>query len=604
MLFSLLPISAMAGTETTYPVWVAGIQVTESNMTDVLGTADGDAKTVTFDPQTNTLTLKSATVAATGTATGFGYGNNACGVKSDLEKLTVNLVGANQIGKEVTAESVLGDYSVDNGFSSTGDVAFTGDADSSLIIYDYCVGIQAKNVTFSESFKSKLTVRDSGGAEPQPPCAINAVGTFDNDRGDYIGGGNVNILGGVFDLTSYESNGIGADGSITVKNADLTVVADSTAIESSCGDVTIKNANIIAIGDTAINCGSGDILIDNVNLKAASDGCEGIYGGGEITITNCAKVDVFGADEALCASKTVSIICCPDVKLESNELNTISADDILIDNSTVAVTANHGYSGLIAIVNEDDDGDGSVMIKDSKVTIKAEGNGIRCHRFSVSGAKTEVYSVGDTDSDGKGCGAFIEGDESAISIVGSTVKLTGGEAGIKLQMESSVNPFAGSLPNVRFTGNAAFDTFTSMQDVSYKSEEGTVYGTFSECSYVGNEMAKSVMMTHTHDFVKVDGVMATTKNAGFKSYYKCACGKFFEDAAGLIEITDIEKWKAAGGNGYLPQIAEQNKQEQTDPQQKSPKNGDTTHMAFWIMMLIVSFMGFVTCFIFNRKIVR
>lgn len=64
----LLPTAVLAGAETAYPLWVAGIQVTESNLADVLGDGDGDAKTVAFDPQTNTLTLNGAHISETGDA--------------------------------------------------------------------------------------------------------------------------------------------------------------------------------------------------------------------------------------------------------------------------------------------------------------------------------------------------------------------------------------------------------------------------------------------------------------------------------------------------------------------------------------------------------
>ena len=594
MVVMLLPITAFAGAEITYPVWIAGIQVTEDNMTDVLGTADGDSKTVTFNPQTNTLTLNGASVAFTGTATGFGYGNNACGVKSELETLNVNLVGKNQIGKEINSESALEDYSIDMGFSNTGDIVFTGNADSETIIYDYCAGIKAKNVTFSEEFKGKLTVRDSGGAEPQPPCAINAVGVFNSDTLDYISDGNVNILGGTFDLTSFESNGISAAGSININNANVTVVAGSSAFENVFGNITVKNTNLTAIGDAAIDCESGNVIIDSVNLKAASDGRESIYGK-EITLSNCALVEISGADEAICASKKVSIINCPNVKLESDQLNTIGADDILIDNSNVTVTANHGYSGLVAIVYEDDDGNGNVTIKDSKITVMAEGSGIKCNSLSISGAKTEVYSVGDTDSDGKGCGAIIEGDESAISVSDGTVKLTGGEAGIRFEMKGDVNPFNGSLANAEFMGNTAFDTFTSLQTVNYKSEKNQGFGTFYEYSYIGDEMAKSLAVMHNHVIVKVDGVMATTANSGFKSYYKCDCGKYFEDENGKIEIADIEKWKAEGGNGYLPKTAEQKGYEELS------KTGDTSNITFWMLLMITAFISLVFFEIISKR---
>ncbi len=57
---------------------------------------------------------------------------------------------------------------------------------------------------------------------------------------------------------------------------------------------------------------------------------------------------------------------------------------------------------------------------------------------------------------------------------------------------------------------------------------------------------------HTHSPVKVDGQAANEDLSGWKDYYKCVCGSFFEDLAGKNEIADIEAWKAKGSKGYIP----------------------------------------------------
>ena len=58
-----------------------------------------------------------------------------------------------------------------------------------------------------------------------------------------------------------------------------------------------------------------------------------------------------------------------------------------------------------------------------------------------------------------------------------------------------------------------------------------------------------------HSITPVNGKNATDTEAGYKAYYECKnCGKYYEDAAGLIEITDIDEWKAEGGNGYIAKL--------------------------------------------------
>lgn len=56
-----------------------------------------------------------------------------------------------------------------------------------------------------------------------------------------------------------------------------------------------------------------------------------------------------------------------------------------------------------------------------------------------------------------------------------------------------------------------------------------------------------------HAMTLVEGVAATAQKAGYKSYYKCECGKCYEDANATVEITDIEAWKTSG-NGYIAKL--------------------------------------------------
>ena len=73
----------------SYDLWIAGIQVTGQNKNDILG----DGK-VSFDPETNTLTLKNAIIYA---ATGYG-------IQSKLSSPKIKLIGDNTI----TADNGMG----------------------------------------------------------------------------------------------------------------------------------------------------------------------------------------------------------------------------------------------------------------------------------------------------------------------------------------------------------------------------------------------------------------------------------------------------------------------------------------------------------------
>ena len=56
------------------------------------------------------------------------------------------------------------------------------------------------------------------------------------------------------------------------------------------------------------------------------------------------------------------------------------------------------------------------------------------------------------------------------------------------------------------------------------------------CGYVAEEQ-------HVHAGTLVAGKEATCTEDGSKAYYTCACGKFFEDEACTMEITDLDSWK-------------------------------------------------------------
>ena len=55
----------------------------------------------------------------------------------------------------------------------------------------------------------------------------------------------------------------------------------------------------------------------------------------------------------------------------------------------------------------------------------------------------------------------------------------------------------------------------------------------TSCGYV-----MEAQLTHTHKTVIVEGFAASCTAAGQKTYYSCACGKWFEDSTANVEITD------------------------------------------------------------------
>lgn len=85
-----------------------------------------------------------------------------------------------------------------------------------------------------------------------------------------------------------------------------------------------------------------------------------------------------------------------------------------------------------------------------------------------------------------------------------------------------------------------------------------------------------------HGLEKVPAKDPTETAPGHKAYYLCkGCGKCFEDAKGSKEITDIEAWKAKGGEGYIAPLGKK----------VSPKTGVMDNGTLLILILGLSSAG-------------
>lgn len=104
----------------------------------------------------------------------------------------------------------------------------------------------------------------------------------------------------------------------------------------------------------------------------------------------------------------------------------------------------------------------------------------------------------------------------------------------------------------------------------YRFADGVTSGAltigFLSCSYTGE-------LPHNHSGTKIDGQPATEVKDGWKDYYTCSCGKYFEDAACKTEITDLNAWKIGAGK-----IAAKGTTTPTEPSEPNDteKPGDTT----------------------------
>ena len=72
------------------------------------------------------------------------------------------------------------------------------------------------------------------------------------------------------------------------------------------------------------------------------------------------------------------------------------------------------------------------------------------------------------------------------------------------------------------------------------------------------------------------------------TYYKCDCGKYFEDSACTKEITDLNAWLAKDSEDKSGTIIQ---------------TGDTSNMTPWIGLMLISLMGLAVCIVsIKRKV--
>lgn len=89
------------------------------------------------------------------------------------------------------------------------------------------------------------------------------------------------------------------------------------------------------------------------------------------------------------------------------------------------------------------------------------------------------------------------------------------------------------------------DGVSDVVEASYDPKTDTL--TFDTDRFSVYAIAYKKAPVHTHAGTKIDKVKATSASNGVKEYYKCSCGKYFEDAACEKEITDLDAWKNGAG---------------------------------------------------------
>ena len=509
--------------EYSYPVKVGGIQVTPGNKDDVLGEADGDAKSVSYDPETHTLTLNNAEIATDG---------NRCAsaILCDLpDYLNIELIGENRIGAVPEDAENKGDYNVLCGISCSDiEVAITGDGN--LTMYTWLDGIWADNVNISPDFTGILTINNYG--------EINTItGTeYFSDMPAIRADSNVGVRGGTLNVTCRDGGGIYAsEGNIVIEGgATVNITTDKFSgikaapgmmgedevigsFYAGGGDVYIYNgAKVTVNAATKVNelitdvygiCAAGSVKIgkedeiyeypteqppipdsEEVSITVGNANCTGEFDINGIHSEN-GDTSVIGSKVVITAVKGRGISTDNNILITDSTLDIDAGSsgmvafkdgsecDVTITNSTVSVKAeNWGIDAL-----------NDMTITDSTVNVESDTWGIECDTLTVDGIETQICSAGGE------IGLTVFGGANALTVKNGSLKLVGG----KMAFDAGENAaFTMSLPEgYELIGSRAENVFTNLQSVTLKKYSGAdEFYSNHTVSYVDSAEAKSVML--------------------------------------------------------------------------------------------------------------
>jgi hypothetical protein len=224
------PVLLAPDAVTNYDIWVGGVQVASDNKADVLGAADGEGATVTYNSDTNTLTLNGAAITSWRALETFSYGIYA------PDGLNLVLVGENSI-----------DLLAATGYTANG--IFTRNADKrSLII--------------SEEDNGSLTIITNGYFGINSDHLTINSGTITTIRsviGGYssasIDGGTVTSTGGGYGIVAP---------TLTISGGTVTASGSTAALLSSGGSPDFTGMQVTASADES---GTPTVPYDAANLS-------------------------------------------------------------------------------------------------------------------------------------------------------------------------------------------------------------------------------------------------------------------------------------------------------------------------------------------------
>ena len=576
-MFIFIPNNVFATTD--YEIYVNGEQFTSEKTT--INCGDG---TATFDISTNTLILNNATITKR-------YGWQYAVINSEISNLTIQLNGNNVI------DGNKGEY---DGIGAEGgsNVVIVGDGN--------------------------LTIKDV------------YYGTY---IGDYsVPGGNLKINNTTINIENAQATGIWVNHDLEIINSNIKI--DKTGddlylgiVSNIGGTITIDGGNLdINTNSHCILLGNGDNSNHNVVIKS-----------GNIKL-NSRRNGTYGIKfEPVLNTETIN----GNIKIDGGNLEISAiAGGTNIDDSKIAIN-----SKLIFLKGTSLKDNGKILLSEANnyYTVTFDSNGGSAVTAQSIEAGQKATKPADPTKDGydfKGWTLSGSAYDFNTAVNGNITLLATWEQKQVVPTTYTVS-FAANGGTGRMADVTGIYGEYTLPENGFTAPDGKQ---FKAWSVDGNEKAvgdkitvtadttvtavwETVPAGHTCDIKPVKKVEPSCTEGGKEAYYKCdGCGKFYEDALGTKEITDLANW------GNLPKLGHTESDWKSDKDNhwkectvascgviidsskaahadanndgkcdtceynvQSPQTGDNSMMWLWVALLFVSGFGVVTTTVYTKK---
>ena len=588
-MFMFMPINVFATTD--YEIYVNGEQFTSEKTT--INCGDG---TATFDISTNTLILNNATITKR-------YGWQYAVINSEISNLTIQLIGNNVI------DGNKGEY---DGIGAEGgsNVVIVGDGN--------------------------LTIKDV------------YYGTY---IGDYsVPGGNLKINNTTINIENAQATGIWVNHDLEIINSNIKI--DKTGddlylgiVSNIGGTITIDGGNLdINTNSHCILLGNGDNSNHNVVIKS-----------GNIKL-NSRRNGTYGIKfEPVLNTDTIN----GNIKIDGGNLEISAiAGGTNIDDSKIAIN-----SKLIFLKGTSLKDNGKILLSEANnyYTVTFDSNG----GSAVTAQSIEAGQKATKPTDPTKDGYDFKGWTLSGSAYDFNTAVNGDITLVATWEQKQVVP---TTYTISFAANGGTGTMADVTGISgeytlpengFTAPDGKQ---FKAWSVDGNEKAVGDKITvtadttvtavwetipagHICDIQPAQKVEPSCTEGGKEAYYKCeGCGKFYEDALGTKEITDLAAWGNLAKLGHTESdwksdkdnhwkectvagcgvIIENSKAAHADANNDgkcdtceynvgipttpggdkpndNPQTGDNSMMWLWVALLFVSGFGVVTTTVYTKK---